>query len=367
MALKEKFSLGIMIVAVGWFVGWGFGQFQPSLPAVSEEQEEITHTFSSSTISFKDVKAVYVTAAVAASPRHFASLVALANATEVNAIVVNVKDGDGVYVDENMRQVAEALHENGIYPIARVVVFQDSDLARRRPDLAIKNPDGSLWASGRGRYLWVDPASREVWDYNVDVARKALDLGFSEVNFDYIRFPSDGDVNAAVFPVYDGTRLASAWMREFYKYLTTEVRKTHPSAALSIDLFAYSFLRSDGLGVGQRLADAAEFFDAVSPMVYPSHYAPGNFDFPNPAEHPYEVVYRTLEAGKAFMNASSTAIVRPWLQDFDIGATYDAPAVRAQIQATIDAGAGLPAEQAGDTWMIWNPANVYEWNKFLPE
>lgn len=367
MALKEKFSLAVIIVAVGWFVWWGFSHYETAIPNPFAREQEVPHTFTSSTVSFRDVKAIYATAAVAASTRHFNSLIALADATEVNAIVVNIKDGDGVYLDENMRQIATTLHGHSIYPIARVVVFQDNELARRRPDLALKYADGSFWASGRGKYLWVDPASREVWDYNVDVARKALDLGFSEVNFDYIRFPSDGDVNAAVFPAYDGTRIASAVMREFYSYLTNKVRETHPNAVLSIDLFAYSFLRSDGLGVGQRLADAAEFFDAVSPMVYPSHFSPGNFDFPNPAEHPYEVVRRTLEAGKIFMSASSTAVVRPWLQDFDIGATYDAAAVRAQIQATIDAGAGLPAGQAGDTWMIWNPANVYEWNKFLPE
>jgi hypothetical protein len=361
MAYKEKISLAVMVVAVGWFVGWGFDQLPNAERGMENAPEaSVAHTFTTSPVSFRNVKAIYATAAVAASPRHFASLVALANATEVNAIVVNVKDGDGVYLEENMRQVAAALHENGIYPIARVVVFQDSDLARRRSDLALKNADGTLWSSGRGKYQWVDPASREVWDYNVDVARKALDLGFSEVNFDYIRFPSDGDVNAAVFPTYDGTRPAHAVMREFYQYLTTEVKHTHPDAALSIDLFAFSFLRSDGLGVGQRLADAAEFFDVVSPMVYPSHYTSGNFDFPNPADHPYEVVYRTLEAGKAFLTASTTAIVRPWVQDFDIGAVYDAAAVRAEIQAIIDSG-------AGDTWMVWNPANVYERDKFLPQ
>ncbi|MDP3975107.1 MAG: putative glycoside hydrolase [Candidatus Jorgensenbacteria bacterium] len=359
MALKEKFSLAVLIGAVGWFVGWGFGQLEFPSRAVPVSQEEIVHTFTSSTVSFRDVRAIYATAAVAASPRHFAALIALANATEVNAIVVNVKDGDGVYLGENMRRVVAELHANGIYPIARVVVFQDNDLARRRPDLALTNPDGTLWASGGGKYRWADPASREVWDYNVDVARKAFDLGFSEVNFDYIRFPSDGDVNAAVFPVYDGKRLANVVMREFYAYLTSEIRKTHPDAVLSVDLFAFSFLRSDGLGVGQRLADAAEFFDVVSPMIYPSHYTSGNFDFPNPAEHPYEVVYRTLEGGKAFWNASSTAVIRPWLQDFDIGATYDAAAVRAEVQAVIDSG-------AGNTWMIWNPANVYDYDKFLP-
>ncbi|MFH0806572.1 MAG: putative glycoside hydrolase [Candidatus Brennerbacteria bacterium] len=360
MAYKEKFSLAVIIIAVSWFVWWGFSHYEIPIPNPPVREEEIVHTFTFSTVSFRDVKALYATAAVAASPRHFGSLTALAKATEVNAIVVNIKDGDGVYLDENMRQVAKTLHENGIYPIARVVVFQDNELAARRQDLALKNADGTLWASGRGKYRWVDPANRDVWDYNVEVARSALDLGFSEVNFDYIRFPSDGDVNAAVFPSYDGTRPANVVMREFYEYLTREVKRTHPDAVLSIDLFAYSFLRSDGLGVGQRLADAAEFFDVVSPMVYPSHFSSGNFDFPNPAEHPYEVVYRTLNGGKIFMNASSTAIVRPWLQDFDIGATYDAPAVRSQIQATIDAG-------AGDTWMIWNPANVYEWNKFLSQ
>ena len=126
---------------------------------------------------------------------------------------------------------------------------------------------------------------------------------------------------------------------------------------LSADLFAYSLLRNNGLGIGQRINDAAEYFDVVSPMIYPSHYTPGNFDFPNPATEPYQVTLKTLESGKSFISPSSTAIMRPWIQDFDMGAIYDKRMINEEIRAIKDAG-------YGDTWMIWNPSNIYDPEKF---
>jgi len=148
-------------------------------------------------------------------------------------------------------------------------------------------------------------------------------------------------------------------MRDFYAYLTKHLRQNQPEAVLSIDVFAYSFLKNDGLGVGQRLGDAAVYFDVVSPMGYPSHYASGNFGFVNPAEEPYQVVRQTLEKGKVLLAAaSSTAIIRPWIQDFNIGADYNAQMVQEEMRAVRDAG-------FGDTWMVWNPSNIYEKEEFL--
>lgn len=365
MPRREIALLGITLAVVVWFVWYGFHEgFRAITPSWVEnlifENEPIAPEFPPVPVVPGEVRALYVTARVASAPAHIESLIGLIKATELNALVVNVKDGDGIYVGEGMAQLVRRLREEGVYPIARVVTFQDNALARARPDLALKNADGSLWVGG-GWYLWVDPASKEVWDRVADVARRALANGFAEVNFDYIRFPSDGDVNSIVFPIYDGKRPANAVMRDCYEYLSGRIREGNPEAVLSIDLFAFSFLQDDGLGVGQRVGDAARFFDVVSPMIYPSHYTPGNLGFPNPAEEPYEVVKQTLERGKPFLAAaSSTAIVRPWLQDFDIGAVYDARMVREEIRAVADAG-------FGNTWMIWNPANVYDAEKFLPE
>ncbi len=304
----------------------------------------------------RDVRAVYLTAAVASVPSRVEGIIQLIHSTRLNAVVVNVKDGDGTYLGEGMARVVQKFRAEGIYPIARVVVFQDNALARARPDLALHDASGTLWVAAKA-YLWVDPASREVWDRTVAVAERALDLGFREVNFDYVRFPSDGDTKGIVFPIYDGKHPASAVMSDFYRYLTDRIHKDRPGAVLSVDLFAYSFLINDGLGVGQRLPDAAAAFDVVSPMVYPSHYTSGDFGYPNPATEPYNVILKTLEAGKALLSASSTVIIRPWIQDFNLGAIYDAAMVEEEIRAVQDAG-------YGDTWMDWNPANIYDPVKF---
>jgi hypothetical protein len=277
----------------------------------------------------------------------------------LNAVVINVKDSDGAYLGEGMKKIVKRFREEGIYPIARVVVFQDNKLAKQEPALALRDAAGNLW-SGNGGYLWVDPASREVWDRTVAVALRALDIGFAEVNFDYIRFP-DGNVETIVFPFYDNVTPGTEIMKNFFRHLTGEVHKARPGSVLSADLFAYAFLRDNGLGIGQRAGDAAQFFDVVSPMIYPSHYAPGNFGFPNPAAEPYQVIFQTLESGKKLLaKASSTAIIRPWLQDFDMGAVYDRQMVEEEMRAVKDAG-------YGDTWMIWNPTNIYEPDKFSSE
>lgn len=306
-----------------------------------------------------EVKAIYATAATVSSPKRLEALIRLIEATELNALVVNVKDGDGVYVGEGMARVVETLRARGVYPIARIVVFQDNDLAVRRPDLALKTADGALWR-GRG-YAWVDPASREVWDYNTEVSLRALDLGFGELNFDYIRFPSDGKIEDIVYPTPQGTSTKTSTIRAFADYLRERVRALYPAAVLSIDLFAESFLTDGDLGIGQRVIELADAFDILAPMAYPSHYAPGHFGFQNPAEGPYEVVRGTLEAGRArFSRAGKDPVVRPWLQDFNLGAVYDARMVREEIRAVADAG-------LTNGWMVWNPWNVYDPAKFLPE
>ena len=359
-------KLTLVIAAVLVFSGAWFFEFLPGGAArkaslLNIPEISVPRDFPPLSVSFRDVKAIYATALTVSSPRRVAALLDLIRRTELNALVVDVKDSDGVYLGKNMEQVVAELRVSGIYPIARVLVFQDNDLAARKPEFALRNASGELWTSGGGKYRWVDPASRDVWNYAVAVTRRALDIGFAEVNFDYIRFPSDGDIQDIVYPVYDEVQNKNDTIAEFFRHLTSGVKKTHPQAILSADLFAYSFLRTDGLGVGQRLSDAAAAFDVISPMIYPSHYAAGNFGFESPAKHPYEVVRQTLEAGYAFLAGStSTAIVRPWVQDFDLrGVPYGPVEVRTEIIAVKDGG-------AGDTWMVWNSSNRYDSAKFLP-
>lgn len=303
-----------------------------------------------------EVRAIYVTANTAASTRRMNELVAFAHAANMNAMVINVKDGDGLYLDGRMEALAHRLRSEGIYPIARIVVFQDNYLARMWPEEALSTASGTLWL-GRG-VAWMDPASRPVWDYTVEAAVEALSEGFAEVNFDYVRFPADGDIESIVYPRYDKTVTRAAVIDAFSNYVTEHVKKAYPDAKLSIDIFAHSLLDKGDVGIGQHFVDIARYFDVVCPMIYPSHYAPGNFGFKNPATAPYEVVKGTLDEGVAKLKAAGRSVViRPWLQDFNMGATYDREKIQAQIKAVSDAGF-----QTG--WMMWNPSNRYDKTKF---
>ncbi len=309
-------------------------------------------------VSFRDVRAIYLTAGMASVPRRLGAVVQLVEDSELNAVVVNVKDGDGTYLGPGMEGVARKLREHGIYPIARIVVFQDNTLTRTNPEFAVRGADGAVWADAGG-YRWVDPANREVWDRVASTAERAIDIGFLEVNFDYIRFPSDGDVGELSYPSYDGVTPKDEVLASFFGYLTERIHKNRPGVALSADVFGFTFISRGDLGIGQRLEVYGRYFDVLSPMLYPSHFSPGTFGFENPAEHPYELVGKTLASGLARLRAvSSTAVVRPWIQDFNMGAIYDAPLFREQIRATLDAG-------AGDTWMAWNPSNIYDPEKFI--
>ena len=307
---------------------------------------------------------VYSTVWTARS-KHINDLIRIADNTEINAIVIDVKDG-GIYIDDYLKDLIGELHKRDIYTIARLVVFQDSSQIKNHPEWYFKKANGSLWQDNRGWY-WMDPTNREVWGYNLAAAKEAIDAGFDELNFDYIRYPSFKKDDDVVFtPV-----LKNQVMNDFAYYLTSELKKYDSEITLSVDLFAYNMLKKDDLGIGQTFTELYDYFDYVSPMIYPSHYLPGNFGFENPAEHPYEVVLGTIEKGrtqlweKSATEAGTTtpAIVnpvfekrlkklRPWLQDFNIGAIYDGEMVRKEKQAVYDAG-------LTSGWLLWNPRNVY--------
>lgn len=249
---------------------------------------------------------------------------------------------------EDLDLTIKKLRDEEIYTIARIVVFQDPELAKIRTDLALRDKNtGQIWRDFRG-IPWLDPASKEVWNYNIVLARTALKKDFDEVNFDYVRFPSDGILSNIAYPIWDGKGEKYEVIREFFNYLSQEL-KLH-NKFLSVDLFGLVLTRDDGLGIGQRLIDAADNFHFICPMVYPSHYYQGFEEFSEPAKHPYEVIYRSLSKGREVLEGSSSRL-RPWLQDFDQGAVYDESMVKLEIEATHD------AEAFG--WLLWNPYNVY--------
>lgn len=337
-------------------------QLLPFLGIFMPEDKKIATTTDIHIPIPKEVKAIYVTAPMALTPSRMNKLLELTETTEINSMVINVKDGDSIYLTPKMAEVVKKVKEKNIYPIARVVVFQDNGLANERPDLALKTQTGKIWAEKN--YNWVDPASKEVWEHNLNVSLKALDLGFEEINFDYFRFPSGGVLDDIIYPHYDGITPKQDIINSFAEYLTTRIRQEKPEAITSLDIFGYTFLKTDDLGIGQNLNSLANYFDVIAPMVYPSHYSAGNFGFKNPAKAPYEVILQTLIKGKELLGQNSESkknfIIRPWIQDFNMGAIYDAEMVNKEKQAIKDAG-------LDNGWMSWNPSNLYEKDKYIPK
>ena len=337
------------------------------------------------------IKAAYATGWTAGGVQGLNRMIELIKNTELNAIVVDIKDYSGeLSYRTDIPQVEEysgnrelkilrpnamikKLHDNGIYVIARQTIFQDPVLALARPDLAfMSSTTGKQWRDNL-KVMWMDPAGKETWDYNILIAKDALARGFDEVNFDYIRFASDGNLNDIKYPFWDEKTLKRYVIRDFWKYL----RQSLPDAKISADLFGLVTLNYGDVGIGQNIDDAFHYFDAIAPMVYPSHYQKGFDGYSNPAVHPYEIVYRSMseanERLRHYMinaaNSTSTEYylvkkpqLRPWLQDFDLGATYTADMVRAQMSATYAAATGTPAG-----WMIWDPSNKYTKGALLAE
>ncbi|MDP3947209.1 MAG: putative glycoside hydrolase [bacterium] len=347
------------------------------------------------------IKALYATSWSAGTESRISALIKLIKETELNAIIIDIKDFSGhvLYDIQNpdvikygakevriprLNTLLKRLHDEGIYAIARITVFQDPVLAQARPELAIHDKrTGGNWYDHK-KLAWIDPAAKEAWDYNIAIAKDAAARGFDELNFDYIRFASDGDLSAMQFPVFQATStLKRTVIKNFFAYL----REQLPNDTLSADLFGLTTVNPDDMGIGQVIEDAYQYFDVVAPMTYPSHYASGFLGYKNPGAYPYEVMKYSMENAIRRLLAQGKvkpvrAKLRPWVQDFDLGADYDAVKVRAQIQAVYDAYECPPVitiatstttcsteermkKNAG--WMAWSPSNIYTSGALLPE
>ncbi len=326
----------------------------------------------------KAVKGIYMTSWVAGTPKWRAQLVDLIKKTELNSLVIDVKDYTGrISFDtgsefikktgaeevrvSDMREFIELLHEAGIYTIARITVFQDPYYAKKHPEMAVQTKKGAVWKDRKG-ISYLDPGAKEYWNYIVEIARASEKIGFDELNFDYIRFPSDGNMSDISFPVSGAeAKNKPAVLDKFFSYLRKELREGDRalSTPISADVFGMVTSNTDDLNIGQLLEPIAKHFDYIAPMVYPSHYPPTFQGFKNPAAHPYEVVLFAMEKGVARLQApTSTPLkLRPWLQDFDLGADYGVAEIRAQIKATYDSGL--------TSWMIWDASNKYTRGAYL--
>lgn len=314
------------------------------------------------------VKGIYMTSWVASSKELRNGLVKLVEDTELNTLIIDIKDYSGkiVFSIENnhklkafgseevrvkdMKEFIENLHQKNIYVIGRVAVFQDEYFVKHRPDLAVKNASGSaIWKDRKG-ISWVDAGSREYWDYTIQIAKESRKIGFDEINFDYIRFPSDGNMKDISFP-WSSTTPKHLVMREFFQYLHNNLEGT--GLKISADLFGMTTTAQDDMGIGQLLEDALPYFDYIMPMVYPSHYPTTFMGYKNPASYPYEVIKFAMQSAvdRAKLASTSPMKLRPWLQDFDLGGDYGPAEIRAQIKATYDVGL--------DSWVLWSPSNKY--------
>ena len=306
-------------------------------------------------------------------------LVALARTTEINALVIDVKDDRGFVLyrsrvplaheigadtirpmtHDHLRALLDTMRAHGIYPIARIVVAKDPLLAVRRPDWAIRRraDPATPWHDHQGR-PWLDANQRGVWQYAVDLAREAVSLGFSEVQFDYVRFPDDKHlVTEATFPLANG-RLRAEVIREQLAFARAALAPLH--VPVTADVFGLTASDTTDMGIGQRWEMFADQVDVVLPMSYPSHYAKGTYDLADPNAHPYAVIDHTLkDAKRRSAHVPGAAAIRPWYQDFTLGPPhYGVAQVRAQIQAGYDNGI--------TSWLLWNPGSRYAGAELAP-
>jgi len=302
----------------------------------------------------------------------------LVKRTELNAVVIDVKGDRGlipyrtevpaaleagalgpVIIKDFDAQIA-AMKAQGIYTIARVVVFKDNVLANHRRDLAIIDTrTGRPWVDNE-KLAWVDPFREEVWDYAIAVAKEAAAKGFDEIQFDYLRFPTDGKLSAARYsrPNNSTTRLPT-----IAAFLAKARRELGPTGVfMAADLFGYTAFNPNDTDIGQRIEELAPYLDYICPMVYPSGYHLGIPGFRNPVVHPYEVVRESVRLIRQ-RSQHTTVQVRPWLQDFRDYAfdkrIFGVREIRAQMRGA--------AEGGGIGWMLWNPRNDYTAEALRPK
>lgn len=319
------------------------------------------------------VRGIYVTGPVAGSGR-MSELTELVNSTELNAMVIDIKNDDGnitykmelpyasdmgacVRYVADMPALIESLHEQDIYVIGRIVCFKDPVLAKAHPELALCKPDGTAVTDANG-LAWVNPYKQEVWDYLCQVAEQATKDGFDEIQFDYVRFPIGDDANEADYGVNMDEYTREAGLEDFFEYM--EERLHESGIIVGADLFG-TVIGSDvdRAQTGQNYVTIAEKMDVLSPMIYPSHYAAGTFGLDVPDARPYETITSALQLSQSELGGleGKKAVVRPWLQCFTAiwvngHIDCDSDAVRSQIQAVYDAGY--------DEWILWNASNHYE-------
>ena len=396
-----------------------------------KEEEKYNPSSNHISVPEEGVKALYLTSLAAASKNFRERIISVVEQTESNAVVIDIKEVDG-YVNfqigdqekfpfqknimKDIESFIQELHDKNIYVIGRVVLFKDAAWANKYPDQAVlRKSDPSLLWSDYGGKKYIDPAAKDFWDYLLNISKESYKIGFDEINLDYIRYPSDGNMNNTFFPHSSGniekyglTEARVKTLSDFMHYFSTNIKQEFPNIILSADVFGMVTTNKDDLTIGQKLEPFLTHFDYVSPMVYPSHYPSFFLNLQAPDLHPYEVVFysqskaqdrldrlnflkkeiiskrkelgieqdeekkgKILESivsletelenkiGKEDLDVDqlSFGYLRPWLQDFTCTwckeyVYYGPEQIQDQIKAVSDSG------QKG--WMMWNPNNSYQ-------
>ena len=327
------------------------------------------------------VRGLYFNSGSINNPEVYDRIVGLIENSNLNAVVIDVKDDWGnitVNFDTDNEDIQYAntklldaeslisdLHSRGIYVIGRITTFKDSVITKKHPEWGFTRDDGSLWANGRGE-VFMNPFLKEVQDYNIEIGELAAEAGFDEIQYDYVRFAEGFETFGDTLsysrgeyenkPMDEGDKRVSA--------ITGYVRKARESISayglpVAIDVFGYALQAGRASGIGQDFSEISNEADIMCSMIYPSHWGPYSFDIEKPDLEPYELVTRYLKEEQAiFKDLEHKPQSRPWIQDFTaswIGEgnwmVYDADAVQAQVDAIYESGQR--------EYLIWNATNTY--------
>lgn len=399
---RNHLAIGLGVVA-GLFVllvGWGTFLATPSVAftrsATSTDEVVDTDSWTKSPAPTaahiatpSSVKAVYMSQCAAGTPSFRDSLVDLIDTTPLNSIVIDIRDYTGkiAFPTDNpilkdmvsdacgakdMKEFVKQLHDKNIYVIGRITVFQNPFYTKQHPEEAVQHVKGGVWKDKKG-LAFVDVGAKPYWSTVVELSKEAYEMGFDELNYDYIRFPSDGDMASAVY-TWDSGKSKPEALEGFFKYLYENVKPL--GVVTSADLFGMTATNYDDLNIGQVLERALPYFDYIDPMVYPSHYPSGFRGYANVNDHSYDIVHfsmveavrRTVATTTKIQSFAYTRIgtstpalyakpsypaskMRPWLQSFDYPVPYTPAMVQAQIRANEDAGL--------TSYLFWDPANKY--------
>ncbi|WP_239696889.1 putative glycoside hydrolase [Paenibacillus oryzisoli] len=323
------------------------------------------------------VKGIYVSAWSSVGSK-FEQLIELVEQTDLNAMVIDVKNDSGQVtypstvplvneiganshvIIQDMKAKLQRLKQKHIYTIARLVVFKDPYLSKKKSMYAMKNRDGSVWKDAKG-VAWVDPYKTDVWDYNIQIANEVASLGFDEIQFDYVRFPENGQkVDREV--LFDNPKKLSK-AEDIASFLHRAKEQIGNKAYISADVFGLTTSLPNDMGIGQDWAMISKEVHFISPMLYPSHYTSGIYGIKSPDLQPYAVIHQAVNDAKwknhqLARSTSQVAQIRPWYQDFT--ATWVKPHKKYGV---IDVKEQIKAakEQGIEQFLLWNPSSTYSY------